>query len=145
MKTSEHQRLAKRLGYAGLLPFVIALMMHVSHIQLLGQPETLFVSYSVVIASFLSGTLWRSADENNATQVKLTLYVSNGMALGAWTGWLLLPWNRHVALLLLVLVYIGIRWFEQTYLSTQLAPEYQQLRQHLTFIVVTCHLLLWAL
>ena len=143
--TNPDPSLAHRLGYAGLLPFIIALLMHVLQIRLLGEPERLFVSYSVVIASFLCGTLWRSAHTVEATKAPVMLWFSNILALGTWAGWLVLPFNKHATFLFLILVYIGIRWIEHAFLSAQLTPQYHQLRQRLTLIVVSCHLLLWIL
>lgn len=145
MDAFKQQRLTNHLGYAGLLPFVITLLMHINQFTMLGSPLTFFITYSAIIASFLSGALWRSAFDKDATNEKLTLCVSNVLALLAWIGWLIMPISIPVTLGLLTTVYLSILWYEEIYLSTQIAHEYHQLRRRLTFIVVTCHLLLWIL
>jgi hypothetical protein len=52
------------LGYLGLLPFVVCLWLFNTPIEgvrgsLLFDPKQTFIFYSVIILSFIAGTLWR--------------------------------------------------------------------------------------
>ncbi|NOH97363.1 DUF3429 domain-containing protein [Vibrio sp. 99-70-13A1] len=67
-KTQTRNTMVK-LGYMGLIPFLFGLLLSLTDSQLFSlSGETLFIIYSVVILSFLSGILWGNGIENFENQ-----------------------------------------------------------------------------
>lgn len=98
------------LGYAGLLPFACFLMFYRMQWQFFGlDPVILFVSYSAIILTFLSGIVWgRSlhADQNKL----FFLIISNVFTLLAWV--MLITRLNMIAIALLGLAFVVVCYVE---------------------------------
>ncbi|MGB2065043.1 DUF3429 domain-containing protein [Marinomonas gallaica] len=136
--------LIKTLGVLGLIPFIastLAFHFNFYHYGLLAQ--SVFVAYSAVILSFLSGAIWGQVLEQPfQSKCKILLIASNVVALIAWCG--LLIDQPHMSLLLLLCGYISIFWLEVRWLK-QIRPDqsyYPNLRFGLTVAVCAMHLLM---
>jgi len=137
------------LGYLGLLPFAGSIILVLTDTQLFGlSGQQIFISYSAVILSFLSGILWGTVIGNFQSKFGLaSLILSNVFALMAWAA-LLLGTHHPLAIVLLETGFIAV-WIAEKYMSetNKLAsPEgYQTLRNRLTIGVIVMHLILFAL
>ncbi|MBO9490904.1 DUF3429 domain-containing protein [Endozoicomonas sp. G2_1] len=151
------------LGYLGLIPFVAsatAVFFSVSFNALTDTSAlSIFTAYSVVIASFLAGSLWfgqpRSASSQHQPsreqEVKLNrqIVASNVFALFAFAA-MLMP--ELPALVILFLVFIGVYYLDYQQVKvarvndelTELQSSYFRLRTHLTAVVCSLHLLVIA-
>ena len=91
MPSMKHSRVINSLGYAGLLPFLAAVWAAYSELSFWEWPASqLFLSYSVIILSFLAGALWGKAKELEESEVSCLLLIgSNGFALSGWLAVLL--------------------------------------------------------
>ena len=134
-----------QLGYLGLLPFIGGLMLLVLNETLLNlSGQQIFISYSAVILSFLSGILWGAAIDNFSSAFsRAALILSNIFALTAWAALLLNDYFK-VAALLLAIGFFGV-WFAERHIRTTqktASPEgYQTLRNRLTIGVIALHLI----
>ncbi|WP_299669023.1 DUF3429 domain-containing protein [uncultured Psychromonas sp.] len=142
------EKISTYLGYLGLLPFYICLLLSqiVNNEQL--EPHSLMVSiqqafifYSAIILSFMSGTLWQK--ETSKKKVKLQL-LSNILCLIAFAC-LLMP--VFYALIILPITYVGLLLTEYLLrFQQQITASYIKMRLILTLLVVLSHvtaLLLW--
>ena len=133
-------RLIQLLGYAGLLPFI-----GLTFLQLWPQllaftlPFTAFQSYSQIILAFMAGVLWPVLYQQSERFFPVWVV---SFALVGWFSSLLLPAQQ---LLVLAAAFVALRLFEIRQ-GNQLnySPAYTRLRNHLTTVVVTCHLLYWS-
>ncbi len=117
------------LGWAGIIPFVVAVGHAFQSEMLFGfNPVFVFVSYSVVILSFMSGALWGMSVnlECNATRTGL-LVLSNLACLSGWAALLSAPVSLLYPLFLLPLGYLSVLLTEIRYLKTNVlqAPALQ--------------------
>lgn len=116
--------------------FVLALLPWVN-LALLGYLR----DFSALILAFLSGTLWlpavRDADNRRppATNFAMALF------LAAWAAFFLPAW---LALVLLMLGYPLLWWFERQWFGPQQSLDYRNLRSLLTWGVVAAHVLALA-
>ena len=140
---------SQRLAWLGLLPFIIALAMQFLHWKVLAvEGILLFISYSVVILSFLAGTLWGQSNHSLHSKHQHLIIFSNIWALISWFA-LLLHLNCHydeLALILLIAVYIHIivselNFNSQVSLSNSI-PAYKSMRKAISACVIVLHLLL---
>lgn len=136
--------LIKVLGVLGLTPFVASTFaFHFDFYHYGLQAQFLFVTYSAVILSFLSGAIWGQVLEQPfQSKCRALLFASNMAALVAWAG--LLIKQPHMSLLLLLCGYITIFWLEVRWLK-QIRPDqsyYPNLRFGLTVAVCAMHLLM---
>lgn len=132
-------RLMHYLGYAGLVPFV-ALTLAQFWPQLLGfsLSYSLFQSYSLLILAFMAGVLWPALYHHSNQQLPFWVV---SLALTGWFSSLLQP---AAQLLLLAATFLALRLLEiKQGINDSYAPAYQKLRNHLTTVVVLCHLLFW--
>lgn len=125
------------LGFAGLLPFVglLCLFSFPSDYLLINPPQT-FIFYSVVILSFISGTLWRKLDtpDNEKPQI-----ISNMFCLFAFIC-LLIPISA--GLYLLIIGYLSIFFTEYVLTQNKQLTEvsdYLKMRLILTITVSLLH------
>ena len=154
------------LGYAGLLPFLIPVALLAGtywfdYNPLLGPPwpplasglaAYLFMTYSAIILSFMSGTLWAAGQTINRQSAALSaLLMSNLLALLAWFTVLLsvfLPQLMWVALMVLMLGYTILLWCERGHsgikseIKSQVKSVYWRMRLRLTALVIVLHLLM---
>jgi hypothetical protein len=152
-------RITTALGFAGLLPFIGALLALVVDVDLPFKAEQVFVFYSAIILSFLCGAVWGSLlntnfvapdlAETDITKIDFTkkaaalFIVSNLISLTAWAS--LLIYNRHLDLSLGLLisgytVVLAAEYAMRKSLYKQVYRGYLNLRGRLTFCVVTLHL-----
>ena len=126
-------KLADRLGYAGLIPFV--------GLAFQFEDETsvsAFMSYAAVILSFLGGIHWGVAMRDHRLASNTVLAVSMLPSLFAWLA-VLLPIN--LGLVISLLAYITWWAWDATQIED---ADYRRLRTHLTIVVSLCHLWLIA-
>ena len=142
------------LGALGLLPFlapVIALYLDVFILDY--DPVTVFITYSCIILTFLSGSLWgqltaelHQKDDHAAKLSKvpgLLAVVTNLIAIGCWIVLLNQSFSPSKILLLLAFSFVFILWVESMpkVASGNLSGNgYLKMRWLLTIIVCACHL-----
>ena len=145
------------LGYGGTLPFIfLSLLMAEAVIFGAGLQSAaifglyapnLFVSYSAIILSFLSGTLWdRDGSAPEDLKGNMILLVSNLLALTAWIALILALFSSLMTLLavsLLIAGYTTMLLFERP--LRLVYSRYWKLRLHLSAIVVAAHCLVMIL
>jgi len=140
---SAQQAFAQRLGFAGLMPF---LLLAIAALLNLHGPAAmlLFAQYSAIIVSFLGGVHWGIAmrDSNsNARQLGWSM-VPSVVGIVA----LLLSWFVNITLVLSLLVLMHLFWlnYERRRFEQQASSDhwYIQLRRQLTFTVVALHVIL---
>lgn len=138
-----------QLGYLGLLPFIGGIALVMADTTVFGiTGQQIFITYSAVILSFLSGILWGSAiDRFNDVLCRKFLIVSNVFALMAWAA-LLVGGQHFLATLLLLIGFLCVWFAEKTMRKTasETTPEgYQTMRDRLTAGVSIMHVILLAL
>ena len=133
-----------RLGYLGLIPFAFGLLLILLDAQFFSLGgEQLFVSYSVVILSFLSGVLWgRAIDYPEQSLSRKALLLSNVFLLIAWAALLQGAGSTSLTIIVLAAGYIAV-WFSEYQLrpqpQNQLPEGYMGMRGILTSSVVLMH------
>jgi hypothetical protein len=144
-----HSRVINSLGYAGLLPFLAVVWAAYADLSLgAWSASHLFLSYSVIILSFLAGALWGKAKELEESNVSRFLLISsNVFALTAWLAVLLgkdyLSVGLAVSMTGFILVYLvehKIRGLLQG-----MDSAYLKFRLTLTSVVCLAHLVVIAL
>jgi len=139
--------LMQLLGWAGLLPFVLAaaaIWLAQGYPQALAQHA--FVLYSLAILAFLGGTLWGrllpvlAADGEDGgpplpADAWLRALISNGVVLYAFVA--VLTSQTFIAAGFLALGYLTVLWYELG--SSDMAPWYRRMRTRLTLLVVLLH------
>jgi hypothetical protein len=122
------------LGYLGLLPFVLSLVVSLLVQEWLDRAKQIFVFYGAIILSFLAGSLWQVTAQKNNHHRQI---ISNGFALIAFAA-LLTP-----TLISIVVVAIGfmlIFYYENFKVkNSDGKTAYLKLRFNLTSIVVLLH------
>jgi len=145
--------LMKILGYAGLVPFLVpGYLMGQAFFSAPGLQSAaifglyapyVFIAYSAVILSFLSGTVWAYARPMEGGLSRGAIVVSNLLALSAWLSLLLIyvaPIMTLFALCLLMAGYLGLLVIERQ-LGVPQTPDYWRLRIQLSVVVSLAHLL----
>lgn len=134
----------KSLGYLGLIPFWACLLIfEFPPNNLLFDPQQAFLFYSMIILSFLAGTLWRKA---TLAQYSTTLIISNIFCLYAYFCFFL---PVIYALIVLPIGYVSL--FLVEYLMSKkkecaYTKPYLMMRFVLTLLVSLLHgfaLILW--
>ncbi len=120
------------LGYLGLVPFTLPLIFEQVVEELFTTTaEQVFIFYSAIILSFVSGTLWRKS--NDMLSIKLQI-LSNIFCLLAFFA-LLIP--SAVAFVVLALTYSMLLLCEQHYFGYVAGHnDYLEMRKYLTIIVI---------
>lgn len=125
------------LGYAGLIPFYAALAALWLGESILGYSgQTLFMTYSAIILSFMAGVWWGQAIGGRRT---VWLVLSNVFALAAW--FTLLDGSLLFSLWVLLAGYVLLWVFEWKTPALRAGSGYFALRTQLTFMVVLAHAL----
>lgn len=151
--SSRLSRLINLLGYLGLFPFLLCLTVMLSSVifgeglhsaSILGfYGPYVFIAYSGVILSFLTGTLWSQARlSQHATLAKSAIVFSNLLALMAWFCLLIIyisPILTIMAVCLLMAGFISVLYFEH-FLAVEADANYRNMRVRLTVIVCGAHL-----
>lgn len=158
--------LTSLLGDLGSLPFILlAGVMADAHFNGPGLHSAsvlglyapyIFIAYSAVILSFLSGALWerererersRQAEPNRLATV--TILFSNFIALSAWACLLLIyvaPIMTVFAICLLLAGFLSLLWVERLIGAAELfSSSYWSMRLRITILVVLLHGLVAAL
>ena len=163
---SAKYNLTALLGDLGSLPFILlAGLMANAHFNGPGLQSAsvlglyapyVFIAYSAVILSFLSGALWeremergrsRLSEPNRLTSV--TILFSNFIALSAWACLLLIyvaPIMTVFAVCLLLAGFLSLLWVERLTGAAELfSSSYWSMRLRITILVVLLHALVAAL
>lgn len=144
MAITQTRNTMAKLGYMGLIPFLFGLLLSLTDSQFLGlSGETLFITYSVVILSFLSGILWGNGIENFESQSSnKALILSNVIVLAAWVAVLLGEQKEFITTLTLIIGYIAV-WRAESSMREENQSEgpdgYFDMRTRLTSSVVLMH------
>ncbi len=144
METTQTRNTMVKLGYMGLIPFLFGLLLSFTDSQLFSlSGETFFITYSVVILSFLSGILWGNGIENFENQSSnKALILSNVIVLAAWLAALLGEQQEFLTTLILLLGYIAV-WRAERSMREENQSEgpdgYFDMRTRLTSSVVLMH------
>ncbi|MCC4782337.1 hypothetical protein CSB62_13875 [Vibrio splendidus] len=144
LATTQTRNTMAKLGYMGLIPFLFGLLLSLTDSQFLGlSGETLFITYSVVILSFLSGILWGNGIENFESQSSnKALILSNVIVLFAWLAVLLGEQKEFLTTLILIIGYIAV-WRAERSMREENQSEgpdgYFDMRTRLTSSVVLMH------
>ena len=144
MSTTQTRNTMVKLGYMGLIPFLFGLLLSLTDSQFLGlSGETLFITYSVVILSFLSGILWGNGIENFESQSSSkVLILSNMIVLIAWVAVLLGEQKEFLTTLILIIGYITV-WRAEKSMREENQSEgpdgYFDMRTRLTSSVTLMH------
>ncbi|CAK2171592.1 DUF3429 domain-containing protein [Vibrio crassostreae] len=144
MGTTQTRNTMAKLGYMGLIPFLFGLLLSLTDSQLLSlSGETLFITYSVVILSFLSGILWGNGIENFENQSSnKALVLSNVIVLASWLAVLLGEQQEFLTTLILIIGYIAVWRAERSMREenqSQGPDGYFDMRTRLTSCVVLMH------
>ncbi|CAK1828096.1 DUF3429 domain-containing protein [Vibrio crassostreae] len=144
MGTTQTRNTMAKLGYMGLIPFLFGLLLSLTDSQLLSlSGETLFITYSVVILSFLSGILWGNGIENFENQSSnKALVLSNVIVLASWLAVLLGEQQEFLTTLILIIGYIAVWRAERSMREenqSQGPDGYFDMRTRLTSSVVLMH------
>ena len=144
LDTTQTRNTMAKLGYMGLIPFLFGLLLSLTDSQFFSlSGETLFITYSVVILSFLSGILWGNGIENFESQSNnKALILSNVIVLAAWLAVLLGEQQEFLTTLILILGYIAV-WRAERSMREENQSEgpdgYFDMRTRLTSSVVLMH------
>ncbi|MCF7495457.1 DUF3429 domain-containing protein [Vibrio sp. L5-1] len=144
MATTQTRNTMAKLGFMGLIPFLFGLLLSLTDSQFLDlSGETLFITYSVVILSFLSGILWGNGIENFESQSSnKALILSNVIVLAAWVAVLLGEQKEFLTTLILIIGYIAV-WRAERSMREENQSEgpdgYFDMRTRLTSSVVLMH------
>ncbi|WP_372384513.1 DUF3429 domain-containing protein [Vibrio sp. BS-M-Sm-2] len=144
MATTQTRNTMAKLGYLGLIPFLFGLLLSLTDSQLFSlSGETLFITYSVVILSFLSGILWGNGIENfESPSSNKALILSNVIVLTAWLSVLLGEQQEFLTIILLIIGYIAV-WRAERSMREENQSEgpdgYFDMRTRLTSSVVLMH------
>lgn len=133
-------RLIQLLGYAGLLPFIgLTFLQLWPQLLAFTPPFPAFQSYSQIILAFMSGVLWPVLYQQSERFFPVWVV---SFALIGWFSSLLVPPQQ---LLVLAATFVALRLFEVRRESQlNYSPAYTRLRNHLTTVVVICHLIYWG-
>ncbi|MEZ8240702.1 DUF3429 domain-containing protein [Vibrio splendidus] len=144
LETTQTRNTMAELGYMGLIPFLFGLLLSLTDSQFFSlSGETFFITYSVVILSFLSGILWDNGIENFESQSSnKALILSNVIVLAAWLAVLLGEQQEFLTTLILILGYIAV-WRAERSMREENQSEgpdgYFDMRTRLTSSVVLMH------
>ena len=130
--------LIKLLTYFGALPFFIAVYLSWSQHTFLGVDGIQwFLTYALVILSFMAGTLWGQV-VNESIQLKSIALASNAVTLAAWFAFLLV--GPTVVLIISALGFMILYVFEILIMADIKRPDYYlALRLRVTTLVVIAH------
>lgn len=152
---SDHNvlKVTQYLGYLGLIPFVVPFGsmcesvlseagIHSAAIWGLYAPY-IFITYSAIILSFLSGILWsKSRRSSAAVRSSFSLIFSNIIAVLAWITLLMInlsPLMMLFAVTLLLCGYASLLLAERAIDSGVEEAPYWQMRLLLTTLVIVMH------
>lgn len=126
------------LTCAGALPFIfcsLCFVMNIDFIPVLGEVKNIFLVYSLIIASFLSGSHWgQHLSIDNKWHVYLP-FISNAAAVSLWIAYLTLAF--HLLIIFLITLYLLLLFIDQKLWRDKLIDTcYFKVRCSVTLIVV---------
>jgi hypothetical protein len=134
----KNSNLIKLLTYLGALPFFLAVYIgpsNQSFLDLMGIQW--FLTYGLLILSFMAGTLWGQV-VNEPVKIKRIALVSNAITLSAWLAFLLA--DPEVVLVTMALGFVALYLLEVVIISPIKRPDYYLvLRLRVTTLVVVAH------
>lgn len=133
-----HSNIIKLLTYLGATPFFLAIFISLSNHSFLGvEGSKWFLTYGLVILTFMAGTLWGQV-VNLSTKVKRIALASNAITLAAWFAFLLA--DTAVVLIIIALGFVALYLLEFFVISHTKRPDYYLgLRLKVTALVVVAH------
>lgn len=136
--TMNQSSLIKLLTYLGATPFFLAIGLRWSNQSFLGvDARQWFVTYGLVILSFMAGTLWGQVI-NESLKVKRIALATNAITLVAWFAFLLA--GTSIVLIISALGFIALYVLELSVMSPVQRPDYYLgLRLRVTALVVLAH------
>lgn len=141
-------KIIKWLTYLGALPFFLAILISLGNWSLFTiQGIQWFLTYGLVILSFMAGTLWGQmvcADSNNSFSTKTIAIASNLITLIAWFTFLLS--ENSTAIVLVGLGFIALYLLEVLLIRDVKRPAYYlSLRLGVTAVVVFAHVIMFLI
>jgi hypothetical protein len=134
----KNSNLIKLLTYLGALPFFLAFYIDLtnqSFLDLMGIQW--FLTYGLLILSFMAGTLWGQV-VNEPVKIKRIALLSNVITLSAWFAFLLA--DPAVVLVIMALGFVALYLLEAFVIKTIKRPDYYlALRLRVTTLVVVAH------
>lgn len=142
------QRLMCWFAWLGITPFIISLSLSIRHQSLFGASgEHLFIVYSVIICSFMAGSLWGQAvySENRSRSI-IKVLASNAIALWVFGGLLAGLADRQMLVFLSIgyLVTLTIECVHTEPLPDGRVKSYLSMRAIVTIVVFILHCFLYA-
>ena len=142
------QRLMCWLAWLGIMPFIITLSLSIrGQLQFDNSGEQLFIIYSVIICSFMAGSLWGQAVySENRTRSTTKVLASNAIALWVFGG-LLAGLTNHQMLVFLAIGYLATLIIECVHtepLADGRVKSYLSMRAIVTLVVFILHCFLFA-
>jgi hypothetical protein len=133
-----NSKLIKLLTYLGALPFFLAIFLGLTNQSFLDVVGIQwFLTYGLLILSFMAGTLWGQI-VNERIKVKRIALVSNAITLSAWFALLLA--DPAVVLIIMALGFVALYLLEAVVMSSIKRPDYYRvLRLRVTALVVVAH------
>ena len=134
------------LGYLGLIPFIVGVVSYAAKLNIWGTGgDQLFVNYSIVIFTFLAGTLWGNGIyQALGVRARLALIMSNVFALVSWSMLFLIDSHNTFIIIVLAIGYLAIWFIERSnrYRIAKHLDEYDVMRFRLTVTVVFMHFIM---
>jgi hypothetical protein len=133
------QQLAKLLGYAGLIPFIVCSLGTWVTLPLVHDPHFVLMSYAAVILSFMGAIHWGIAMTRSSDIELAELGLS---VIPALIGWLALLLAAAYGYILLIVCFSVLFLADRSVSKAGLLPDwYLPMRVILTTIVVLCLLI----
>jgi hypothetical protein len=130
------QQLAKLLGYAGLIPFIVFSLGTWVTLPLVDSPHFVLLAYAAIILSFMGAIHWGVAMSRSSKTAQTQLGLSVVPALIGWLALLVVPVYGY---LLLILCFSALFLADKSASKAGLFPDwYLPMRMVLTTIVVLC-------
>ncbi|WP_419536430.1 DUF3429 domain-containing protein [Endozoicomonas sp.] len=142
------QRLMCWLAWLGITPFIISLSLSIRDQSLFGASgEHLFIIYSIIICSFMAGSLWGQAvySENRSRSI-IKVLASNAIALWVFGGLLAGLADRQMLVFLSIgyLATLIIECVHTEPLPDGRVKSYLSMRAIVTLVVFILHCFLYA-
>ncbi|MGK0498857.1 MAG: hypothetical protein ACJAYG_000488 [Oceanicoccus sp.] len=135
--------LMRLLTYFGALPFFLAVYISFSNRSFLGvDGSQWFLTYGLVILSFMAGTLWGQV-VNEKVRVRRIALAANTITLVTWFAYLLA--DTSIVLIIMALGFVVLYVLEMFVMKHIKRPDYYLgLRLRVTALVIVAHgLMFW--
>jgi len=133
------QQLARLLGFAGLVPFIVFSTGVWTTLPIMQNAHFILITYAAVILSFMGAVHWGLAMSGSNTTAKIQLGAS---VLPALLGWVALLIPMLYGYILLTACFIVLLMADKIAGSKGLVPDwYLPMRFILTTVVVLCLLI----